>query len=513
MFDVEKKYYYKEVEESASRYANLLSELNTYINSDGLKEQIELFSNIPWHRFSTKYSDVEEANLTDDQKEEIALCRKGWKEEIEDRQNAFMPYLSTVKSFCENICALQDVLNERLATISIYDFDAVKDLYREMPPLKLTSKELYYALTFLEIDQVRALLTEQTPVIFNRILSAFLKGEKEFIQSIDDADYAPMTGLREMLMAKMYNVASIRNYTKESEPILKDLIVEEMCETFNCEANSVTISNGFDFSIEVLLAHQKLFNDVFYNHASCLYHSDLLTISDRQKVLSIYEDWRKCNSSYSPLNDCEPIGLSDRLHRIITNQIDMWILSNIHQCMNQESTQIEDTDNSDGQSIPNIDYRDFYISESPKHITEDSMRDIAELLAGIIKKDGTITHSSPAFIKNYDVSRLCYFFFRNSYSDYITDIDFSQPIHWYGSWQSFKYFVMRLYFYHKPLPPKYAETVVKAFRFDLERERGEEKGQIKEKTFKNNSKPNMEKNNNEINRINNIFKELNPFTK
>ena len=55
MFDVEKKYYYKEVEESASRYANLLSELNTYINSDGLKEQIELFSNIPWHRFSTKY--------------------------------------------------------------------------------------------------------------------------------------------------------------------------------------------------------------------------------------------------------------------------------------------------------------------------------------------------------------------------------------------------------------------------------------------------------------------------
>ena len=213
MFDVEKKYYYKEVEESASRYANLLSELNTYINSDGLKEQIELFSNIPWHRFSTKYSDVEEANLTDDQKEEIALCRKGWKEEIEDRQNAFMPYLSTVKSFCENICALQDVLNERLATISIYDFDAVKDLYREMPPLKLTSKELYYALTFLEIDQVRTLLTEQTPVIFNRILSAFLKGEKEFIQSIDDVDYAPMAGLREMLMAKMYNVASIRNYT------------------------------------------------------------------------------------------------------------------------------------------------------------------------------------------------------------------------------------------------------------------------------------------------------------
>ena len=29
MFDVEKKYYYKEVEEYASRYANLLSELNT----------------------------------------------------------------------------------------------------------------------------------------------------------------------------------------------------------------------------------------------------------------------------------------------------------------------------------------------------------------------------------------------------------------------------------------------------------------------------------------------------
>ena len=141
------------------------------------------------------------------------------------------------------------------------------------------------------------------------------------------------------------------------------------------------------------------------------------------------------------------------------------------------------------------------------------MRDIAELLAGIIKKDGTITHSSPAFIKNYDVSRLCYFFFRNSYSDYITDIDFSQPIHWHGSWQSFKYFVKRLYSYNKNLPSNLSKNVVKAFRFDLERERGEEKGQIKEKTFKNNSKPKMEKHNNEKNRINNIFKELNPFTK
>lgn len=93
-----KKYYYKEVEESASRLADLLEELNIYFDSAALNELIELLSDIPWNRLSTKYSDIEKDNLTDDQKEEIALGRKDWQKELEDWRTEITPYITTLVS-------------------------------------------------------------------------------------------------------------------------------------------------------------------------------------------------------------------------------------------------------------------------------------------------------------------------------------------------------------------------------------------------------------------------------
>ena len=42
-------YYYKEVEESASRLADLLEELNTYFDNAALNDLIDLLSDIPWN--------------------------------------------------------------------------------------------------------------------------------------------------------------------------------------------------------------------------------------------------------------------------------------------------------------------------------------------------------------------------------------------------------------------------------------------------------------------------------
>ena len=120
MFNAEKNYYYKEVEKSAGRLSELLEELNAYFDNAALNELIELLSDIPWHKLSTENSEVKEENLTDDQKEIIALGRKGWHKEIEDCRIAMSPYITTVKAFYENVYALYKIFNKAFETIQYF---------------------------------------------------------------------------------------------------------------------------------------------------------------------------------------------------------------------------------------------------------------------------------------------------------------------------------------------------------------------------------------------------------
>lgn len=254
-------YYYKEVEESASRLADLLEELNTYFDSAALNDLIDLLSDIPWNRLSTKYSGIEKENLTDDQKEEIALCRKDWQNELEDWRAEITPYLTNIKAFYEAFYALNQIRVVALTRALRYDYGAVKELCNEMQPLMLTSRELYHALTFLEIDQIRTLLSDQTPTVFNRMLSAFQNGEEDFVRLMYDMEYAPMVGLRDILMVELEKVESFSDFSKDqakSDEELRSLVVEELCEMNNCNLGDITISNGADFTIETLQNQQKL---------------------------------------------------------------------------------------------------------------------------------------------------------------------------------------------------------------------------------------------------------------
>lgn len=512
MFNAEKNYYYKEVEKSAGRLSELLEELNAYFDNAALNELIELLSDIPWHKLSTENSEVKEENLTDDQKEIIALGRKGWHKEIEDCRIAMSPYITTVKAFYENVYALYKIFNKAFETILKYDFGAVKELCDGMSPLMLTSKELYHALTFLNLNQIRTLLADQTPIVFNRMLSAFQKGENEFMRLVDNLDYAPMPGLRDILMVELEKVSSFLDFVKaqtKSDPDLRSLIVEDMCEEFNCDISFLTTSCGFDFSVETLEVQQKLLNDYFQNQASCLYHSNLLTVSDKRKVNGIYEDWRNNNSSYAPLDECDLSGISDKLNRIIVNQTDKWMLSVIHDRMTQELDQIEDGDNIKEQSTTIVDYLESFATQAP-NITYETMRNIAARLAGKVMNGNTIVQSQVAYIKASDISRLCYFLLHEICPpDNISKVDFSQPIWWYGDWKSLKYFVNKLYREPKSFPQNLSREIVQTFRFKRTRKSPKlSKGEIAFTTFNNSRNINSIVKDNDRSRINAILKEF-----
>ena len=509
-------YYYKEVEESASRLADLLEELNTYFDSAALNDLIDLLSDIPWNRLSTKYSGIEKENLTDDQKEEIALCRKDWQNELEDWRAEITPYLTNIKAFYEAFYALNQIRVVALTRALRYDYGAVKELCNEMQPLMLTSRELYHALTFLEIDQIRTLLSDQTPTVFNRMLSAFQNGEEDFVRLMYDMEYAPMVGLRDILMVELEKVESFSDFSKDqakSDEELRSLVVEELCEMNNCNLGDITISNGADFTIETLQNQQKLLSDLFLNQTYCLYHSSISTQSDRQKILNVYEEWRKYNPSCTPLDECELTNYSDRLDRVIMAQIDKWIFSVIHSHMNQESAQIEGTDAKTSHSTSAVDYRIFFASQT-RDIEYKSMRVIAARLAGKEIVGNGIVQSQLAYIQVSDIPRFCYFFLHKICPpDNITNVDFSKPILWLGSWESLKYLVYRLYGKPKSLPSNIGKEITEAFRFKRMRQPKNNEGKITFKTFNNTSNYINKVDYEEIKRIDNIIKEFEPFMK
>lgn len=517
MIEIEgRQYYYKEVEESAGRLANLLGELNIYFDSAALNELIELLSDIPWNRLSTKYSDIEKENLTNDQKEEIALGRKDWQKELEDWRTEITPYLTNIKAFYEAIYALDQIRIDALTRVLRYDYGAVKELCDEVKPLMLTSKELYHALTFLDIDLIRTLLADQAPTVFNRMLTAYQNGEEEFVRLTYDMEYAPMLGLREVLMVELEKVASLSDFSKaqaKSDEDLRSLVVEELCEMNNCNLGDIAISDGADFTIETLQNQQKLFSDFFQNQAYLLYHSSISIQSDRQKILNVYEDWRKYNPSYAPLDGCEPTVNSDRLDRIIMAQIDKWILNVIHSHISQEPAQIEGMATETPQSIMAVDYRRFFALQAP-NIEYMPMRNIAARLAGKEKVGNSIVQSQLAYIQVSDMPRFCYFFLHKICPpDDITDVDFSKPIQWFGSWESLKYFVYRLYGKAKQLPSNLAKDITEAFRFKLKHQCNEEIGKITESAFKNSKNILTIIADEDKKRIDSIIKEFEPFMK
>lgn len=511
------KYYYRSVEESSNRLANLLRDLNVYLDSIGMDELIDLLTDIPWNRLSTKYSDIEKENLTDDQKEEIALDRKDWQKELENWITEITPFLTNIKTLYEAFYALNQIRIEALTRILRYDCASVKELCNEMPPLMVTSNELYHALTFLKIDQIRALLAEQTPSVFNRMLSAFQKGEDAFVRLMYDMDYAPIRGLREILMVELEKVESFSIFSKaqaKSDKDLRSLVVAELYETYSCNLGDITLSDGEDFTIETLQAQQKLLSDFFRSQAYCLYHSSISTQSDRQKILNVFENWRKYNPSCAPLDECAPTIHSDRLDRIIATQVDKWILGVIHSHMNQEHIQIEERNKETPKSTSAVDYRIFFASQAP-NIEYMTMRNIATCLAGKEKVGKSIVQSQAAYIQASDMLRFCYFFLHKiCLPDNITNVDFSKPIQWLGGWESLKYLVNRLYGSPKSLPSNLAKDITEVFRFKPGRQRNkEEKGKIAETTFNNSKNILTIVADEDKKRIDSILKEFPPFEK
>lgn len=156
------------------------------------------------------------------------------------------------------------------------------------------------------------------------------------------------------------------------------------------------------------------------------------------------------------------------------------------------------------------DYSWFCASEAP-NIDYKTMRNIADRLAGRVKKDRSIEQTQVAYIQAVDRLRFCYFFLNIiGYPDNIADVDFSKPIQWLGSWESLKYLVYRLY--SKSLPANLAEYITEAFRFRLKRQRNkEEKGKITKSTFNNSKNILTIIDNKDKKRIDTILKEFEPF--
>lgn len=86
----------------------------------------------------------------------------------------------------------------------------------------------------------------------------------------------------------------------------------------------------------------------------------------------------------------------------------------------------------------------------------------------------------------------------------IKDDDFSSPVNWLRSWESYWYFIKRLYG-DECHPEKIKDISADNFRFNLKQNRGTEKGRVSATNFNNYKVGKVTKE--EIERINKIIRE------
>lgn len=234
-----RKYFYKEVENALYRLSECYADIekSTSANTEIPQMQIisalmEVFNDFKWSKHElVAHLNLQENELTDEDKEKIAISNKEDLQELINVVDEQIKFFGAYKDTCHNIMLASNTLNTLINEFAIdqlsYDFlDENND-----PELNLTDEELYYALLFFDKEQVRRLLSSQTPKTFNILYQSFLRGKSDFLDALNGLEYTMIPSLRNALKAKMeeQNESCFTKFDMSDLPLLK-LLADEVCE-------------------------------------------------------------------------------------------------------------------------------------------------------------------------------------------------------------------------------------------------------------------------------------------
>lgn len=349
MSNPEKKYFYKEVENSFEAFKAFSASLNPLFFSDEMRDKMRDLAEIDWLELSDDLNIIPD-KLTVEQKEEIALNNRT---DLEEKLKLFHDFETGVKQL--NLCVENfDNTLQKMQTVinnSVYHLPNLN--YRINPanhicpiPFPLTYKELYWAFTFLNLEEIRQVLATQTPNTIDRLLYAFPLGLDRFVEAIEDSDYFSATGLREMLGYAIEKVDPSHDFMLKQGMENKSIFEVAIEDALNDGNLPMDIKDELNLLIEqprdgeTLELFNKInyfFGALMYKLALSLYNSKYLSIFDKRSINELYEEYRKVNPTCLKLEKNTCVNFSDRFYEQAVSLNDKWILDNIHQRMSQNS--------------------------------------------------------------------------------------------------------------------------------------------------------------------------------
>lgn len=387
MGNPQRTYYYQEVESALHKFKEVVQAmLSSYSNLnipsiDRLKEFANMVEQFKWSNLNSEANlNLAEEELTDEQKETIALKNK---DALDETINAFGEIVSDWGAMAKRqsetndaLIALSKLSNEITIALMNYNYDELADSSCDAKPIRLTSEELFCALSFLTNEQVRLVLSEQTPSNFSELFTAYNKSKEEFIRIADEINIVPMYGLRWILKVAFESRSSYIDFMNGQ--LSKDILMwSSFIEDIAGSENSLLVSIAESLSMgEEIDGETYEFNDLLAasdqnvsNLFFALYYIEDIPENLKKKIAKIYDKWKQGNPALPDIESRKAgSSLSQRMNNISISLLDKWILSVIHEQM--DYPHIESSLTVRGTTTANhLEFPDRFISEtSPSQI-------------------------------------------------------------------------------------------------------------------------------------------------
>lgn len=360
MTNNQKSYYYKEIEAAFTRFKEVGSKMLPY--AETFKKILDVdvirvianFQRPIWSKHPSVINlNLLEDELTDDQKEEIALSNK-----VEF--DAAIKELNEMSDLWESVAKKSNMVEQASITIIDMVLDSVKsrltyDYHGELNgdydaiPITLTAEELYWALDLIGTEQARLVLSEQSHQVFDALYNAYKKGKESFTRAFANLTSAPMKGLRTALMSFINDADSFMCFIETQlirDKKLLAILADEMfgcgdgafLDILNCLLCGETVRN-LD-TRELLTSYE---NEVGRAMTTAVNIGGLGRFEHKQ-VQKIKESLTNELPSI-PTDQMEEINISPKLLNIITTLMDKWLVEKIHEYIRDKRPEITDNIN------------------------------------------------------------------------------------------------------------------------------------------------------------------------
>lgn len=345
MSDKPSSYYYKEVEAAIDRFKDVgssmlpLAEKLNMPDVDVIKTMAN-FQRIMWSKHPSVINlNLSENELTDDQKEEIALSNK-----IEF--DAAIAGLNEMSDLWESVAKKSDMVEQASITIIDMVLDSVKsrltyDYHGELNgdydaiPITLTAEELYWALDLIGTEQARLVLSEQSHQVFDALYNAYQKGVEDFTNTFSNLASIPMKGLRVALRSSIKDTASLSNFIetqlKEDKRLLAALaneVIESEDDSFSKILDYLLCGEPIcDLDTSALMTS---YGNLVGNSLATASNIDGLSRFDKKQIQSVKESL----SNELPItmtDNEEEVNFSTKMLNIVTTLTDKWLVQKIHE--------------------------------------------------------------------------------------------------------------------------------------------------------------------------------------